>query len=65
MRSSAKRNSNSIRFANEETNVWKDQFLANVSHELRTPLNAIIGFAEMLANVQLIPQDPEKRREYA
>jgi cell cycle sensor histidine kinase DivJ len=55
----------SIRFAHEETNVWKDQLLANVSHELRTPLNAIIGFAEMLANVQLIPQDPEKRREYA
>ncbi len=54
-----------IRAATEETNVWKDQFLANVSHELRTPLNAIIGFAEMLANVQLVPHDPEKRREYA
>ncbi|MGB8276436.1 MAG: PAS domain-containing sensor histidine kinase [Methylovirgula sp.] len=54
-----------VRAATEETNLWKDQFLANVSHELRTPLNAIIGFAEMLANVQLVPQDPEKRREYA
>ncbi len=54
-----------IRAATEETNLWKDQFLANVSHELRTPLNAIIGFAEMLANVQLVPPDPEKRREYA
>jgi len=53
------------RAAAEEVNVWKDQFLANVSHELRTPLNAIIGFAEMLANAQLVPQDPEKRREYA
>ncbi len=53
------------RTASEEANLWKDQFLANVSHELRTPLNAIIGFAEMLANVQLVPQDPEKRREYA
>jgi len=53
------------RAAAEEVNVWKDQFLANVSHELRTPLNAIIGFAEMLANAQLAPQDPEKRREYA
>jgi two-component system, cell cycle sensor histidine kinase DivJ len=53
------------RLASEEANVWKDQFLASVSHELRTPLNAIIGFAEMLANVQLVPQDPEKRREYA
>jgi two-component system, cell cycle sensor histidine kinase DivJ len=53
------------RAAAAEVNVWKDQFLANVSHELRTPLNAIIGFAEMLANTQLVPQDPEKRREYA
>ncbi len=53
------------RTAAAEVNIWKDQFLANVSHELRTPLNAIIGFAEMLANAQLVPQDPEKRREYA
>ncbi len=53
------------RAAAAEVNVWKDQFLANVSHELRTPLNAIIGFAEMLANTQLVPQDPDKRREYA
>jgi cell cycle sensor histidine kinase DivJ len=53
------------RAAADEVNVWKDQFLANVSHELRTPLNAIIGFAEMLANAQLVPQEPEKRREYA
>ncbi|MFY9629127.1 MAG: HAMP domain-containing sensor histidine kinase [Methylocystis sp.] len=43
----------------------KTRFLANVSHELRTPLNAIIGFSEMLGNVELEPQEPEKRREYA
>ncbi len=54
-----------LRTATEEANLWKDQFLANVSHELRTPLNAIIGFSEMLANAQLVPQDAEKRREYA
>jgi two-component system, cell cycle sensor histidine kinase DivJ len=56
---------NAARTALEEHGVWKDQFIANVSHELRTPLNAIIGFAEMLANPQLVPQLPERRQEYA
>ena len=54
-----------VRGALREHELWKDQFLANVSHELRTPLNAIIGFAEMLGNPQLAPQQPERRREYA
>jgi cell cycle sensor histidine kinase DivJ len=49
----------------ERASLWKDRFLANVSHELRTPLNAIIGFAEMLANPELTPANPEKTREYA
>jgi len=42
-----------------------DRFLANVSHELRTPLNAILGFSELLADRDLSPRDPDKRREYA
>jgi len=36
------------RFAAEQANRMKDDFLATVSHELRTPLNAIIGWCHML-----------------
>ncbi|HZG41171.1 MAG TPA: ATP-binding protein [Nodosilinea sp.] len=32
----------------EQSNRFKDEFLAIVSHELRTPLNAILGWAEAL-----------------
>ena len=49
----------------DRTNAGRDLFLANVSHELRTPLNAIIGFSEMLSSETLMPEDPNKRREYA
>ena len=49
----------------EQANAWKDRLIANVSHELRTPLNAIIGFSEILGNDQLMPTDPERRKEYA
>ena len=55
----------SARMEAERASLWKDRFLANVSHELRTPLNAIIGFAEMLGNPELTPNNPEKAREYA
>ncbi len=39
----------------EQANHLKDEFLATVSHELRTPLNAIMGWARMLASMQLSP----------
>jgi signal transduction histidine kinase/ActR/RegA family two-component response regulator len=39
----------------EQANHLKDEFLSTVSHELRTPLNAILGWARMLASMQLPP----------
>lgn len=51
--------------ARDASNSDADRFLANVSHELRTPLNAILGFSELLADGELSPRDPLKRREYA
>jgi signal transduction histidine kinase len=32
----------------EQSQRFKDQFLANTSHEIRTPMNAIIGFTRLL-----------------
>jgi signal transduction histidine kinase/CheY-like chemotaxis protein len=41
----------------ETANRAKSVFLANMSHELRTPLNAILGFAQLLAHDNRIPED--------
>lgn len=41
-------NEQKARFAAEQANTTKDEFIAVVSHELRTPLNAIAGWIRIL-----------------
>lgn len=43
----------------EASGAVKAQFLANMSHEIRTPLNGLLGFAEVLSNTAM---DPDQRR---
>jgi PAS domain S-box-containing protein len=47
--------------AAEAANATKTSFLANMSHEIRTPLGAIIGFADLLKDENL---DPEERDQF-
>jgi len=37
----------------EAASLAKSEFLAHMSHEIRTPLNAVIGYAELLAGLDL------------
>jgi len=42
-----------------ESDRLKTAFLHNVSHEIRTPMNGIMGFAQLLHNSKLTPQEQE------
>jgi signal transduction histidine kinase len=54
-------NEREARFAAEQSNATKDEFIAIVSHELKTPLNAIAGWARILKNKEI----PGNTRELA
>lgn len=43
----------------EEAGRAKAEFLAMMSHEIRTPMNAILGFADLLAQKSLHPEEQE------
>lgn len=44
----------------EQESRLKDEFLATLSHELRTPLNAILGWAQLLENEELPPEEAKQ-----
>lgn len=47
----------------EKASEVKSLFLANMSHEIRTPLGAMLGFAELLKDKDITPQEHGKYLE--
>ena len=44
----------------EESDRLKSAFLANISHEIRTPMNGILGFADLLKEPNLSPENQKE-----
>jgi PAS domain S-box-containing protein len=50
----------SAKFAAEQANLAKSDFLSSMSHELRSPLNAILGFAQLMESGAPKPTPSQK-----